>query len=117
MVNSINLLIRDLLLNHSSIYYWNTPSRGLSVVSVGGDYGYKELSEEGRRIQARVLEEYRKYYFILSCLLKKQPTDTIRTLERTDKVIVGIIEQHVTWYKNTQEAHAEFQKLFNTVGL
>jgi hypothetical protein len=103
MADEIQNLLEDLLLNHSSIYMWNTPGGSVAVISVYGNYAYNELQEEGRQIQAQLLEEYRRFYALLNVLLKDQPKDTLKELSQADTVMMRTIEQNHTWCKNTQE--------------
>jgi len=110
MANEIENLLLNLLLNHSSIYRWNKP--GSRIISTAGDYEYIELEEEGRQIQAQLLEKYRHFFALLSVMLKNQPKDTLNILSEEDSEIMRIIEQNVTWCKNTQEAlHEAVQAL------
>lgn len=104
MSHEIQVLIEDILLNHSSIYLWNEPGGSVAIISVNGNYAYKELKEEGRQLQARLLEKYRRFYALISVLLKGQPKDTLEELSQANEVILRIIEQSNTWCKSTQEA-------------
>jgi len=107
IADDIQNLLEDLLLKHSSIYLWNTPGGSVVFVSASGNYSYNKLNEEGRQIQAKLLEEYRRFYSLLIVLLKKQPKNTLEKLSRLDKVLTNTIEQNNTWCKNTQEAFEE----------
>src|SRR4030042_379763 len=102
MASEIQNLLQNLLLNHSSIYRWNPPDSRLIVA--GRDYEYKKLDKEGRQIQAHLLEKYRRFYALLTVLLKEQPNDTIKELSEADPVMGCTIEQNQTMCKNTQEA-------------
>ncbi len=104
MADEIQNLLEDLLQNHSSIYMWNMPGGSLAVFSVDGNYAYNELQEEGRQIQAQLLKEYRRFYALLTVLLKDQPEDTLKELSQADTIMTYTIEQNKTWCKNTQEA-------------
>ncbi len=103
MAEGIQKLLEDLLLNHSSMYMWNTPGSSL-VVMDRSDYAYRELDEAGRHIQSRALEEYRRSYALLNVLLKGQPKDSLKLLSDSDTVLTRTIEQQHTWCKNPQEA-------------
>lgn len=104
MAHGIQRLLEDLLLNHSSIYMWNTPGGSVVVISTDGNYAYKELGEEGRQIQAQLLEGYRHFYALLTILLKGQPEDSLRGLSQANTVMSRTIEQNHTGCQNTQEA-------------
>ena len=94
IADDIQNLLEDLLLKHSSIYLWNTPGGSVVFVSASGNYSYNKLNEEGRQIQAKLLEEYRRFYSLLIVLLKKQPKNTLEKLSRLDKVLTNTIEQN-----------------------
>lgn len=102
MSDEIQHMLENLLLNHSSIYMWN--EGGSSFISTSGNYAYKELKEEGRQIQAQLLEEYRRFYALIAVLVKNQPKDTLKELSDANRVMMRTIEQDHTWCKNTQEA-------------
>lgn len=104
MTDEIKNLLENLLLNHSSIYMWNTPNESVTVISAQGNYAYKELREEGRQIQTQLLEKYRHFFSLISVLLNNQPKDTLKELSQADKVMMHTIEQNHTWCKNTKEA-------------
>lgn len=104
MADEIQRQLKNLLLNHSSIYLWNKPGGSVTVISIQGNYAYNELNEEGRQIQARLLEEYRRFYALLAVLLKEQAKDTLDELSQVNTVLLRTIEQDHTGCKNTQEA-------------
>ncbi len=115
MANEIQNLLEDLLLNHSSIYMWNSPD---SIVISPRNYAYKKLSEEGRQIQAQLLDKYRNFYYLLSVLLKDQPKDTLRELSQANTRILRTIEQNNTSSRNTKETFdSTIQLLRNQVQL
>jgi hypothetical protein len=104
MARDIEVLLKDLLLKHSSIYQWNKPGGPVIVVSAHGNYAFHDLDEYGRQIQSRALEEYRRFYELLSVLLKGQPKDSLKQLSESDRVLMRTIEQTHTWCKTPQEA-------------
>jgi hypothetical protein len=103
MADEINRRLEDFLLNHSSLYLWNTPNSG--VISAHGDYAFKELQEEGKRAQSKILEEYRLFNSLLKTLLKEQPQKTLSEFSEAEKVILNAIEHQHTWSKTTQEVY------------
>lgn len=64
IIKDIHNLLKELLLNHSSIYLWNKPGSSIGVTIADGNYAYEQSGAEGRQIQARVLKEYRNYHEI-----------------------------------------------------
>lgn len=64
MSEDIQKLLNDLLMNYSSIYFWNRnrPGDSIVIISASGDYAYKKLTEQGRQVQAELLEKYHRFY-------------------------------------------------------
>lgn len=62
------------------------------------------MDEKGQQVQAKLLEEYRRFHTFLSALLKEQPRDSLKLLSETNTLILRTIEQEYTWCKTTQEA-------------
>lgn len=104
MVGEIKSLLKDLLFNHSKIYLWNKPGGHVAIISVSGNYAYEKLDDIGRQTQSNLLEEYRRFYSLVSVLIQDQPKATVKELEQFDKTITRTIEQDQTWCKTTTEA-------------
>ena len=102
----LQILLRDLLMNYSSIYLWNKnrPGDSIVIISTSGDYAYEKLTEQGRQVQAELLEKYHCFYELINVLLRNQPKDTLAELSKSNKILLNIIEQNNTWCKNTTEA-------------
>lgn len=81
------------------------------MIFIGGDYSWEPLNAQGRQIQAKALEEYRRFYSILKTLLREQPNDTLKKLEESNSAIVQTIEQSEITY--TQNAQIAFEKIYN----
>jgi hypothetical protein len=63
-----------------------------------------KLDVEGRRVQSRVLEEYRRFFETVSVLLRGQPPDALRDLEQADTAIRAILEQsQLSWLDSVDE--------------
>jgi ATP:corrinoid adenosyltransferase len=108
MVHEINAMLESLLLNHSSIYQWNQnrPDDSVVIISAKGNFAYRELSEEGRQIQGKLLEEYRHFNSLLKTLLKEQPRNTLRQFSQEETAVLQTIEQQHTWSATTKQALA-----------
>lgn len=107
MSKDIQNLLNDLLMNYSSIYFWNKnrPGDSIVIMSASGDCAYRKLTEQGRQVQAQLLEKYRRFYEVINVLLRNQPEDTLAELSEVNKVLLNTIEQNNnTWCKNTTEA-------------
>ncbi len=107
MSEDIQNLLNDLLMNYSSIYLWNKnrPGDSIVLISTSGDYVYEKLTEQGRQVQAELLEKYHRFYELVNVLLRNQPKDTLVELSKVNKILLNTIEQNNnTWCKNTTEA-------------
>ncbi len=85
------------MLKHSSIRRWNTGhrERGAYNVMTGGlDYKWFPMEPEGRQLQSKALEEYRRFLAIVSALLKEQPDQSLKTFDQSRQRITAIIEQN-----------------------
>lgn len=92
------------LLAHSAIRKWHDPNTD-AFVFVGGHFAWEGLDETGRQIQARTLEEYRRFYSVLTALLREQPEDTLTKLEETNTTIIELIEQNTHLYTADPKSH------------
>jgi hypothetical protein len=101
MAEQIRTDLQELLLNHSKIYMWNEPG---SMVITGRPYAYRELAEDGRQLQAKLLEHYQHFQAILEVLLRGQPRDTLRALSDTQRLLLNTIELQHTSARNVQDA-------------
>jgi PIN domain len=100
-------LLSELLLKHSEVYEWNRRDPGDQVVffSPSGDYAFRDLQVEGRRLQAKLLETYRRFNTVIRCLLREQPSDTTKALSDSETILQRIIDQEEhTSCKTTSEA-------------
>lgn len=104
MAEELKSSLTNLLLNHTKIYRWDTGHSDMVTVITTTPYAFREVNEEGRRIQAKLLEEYRLFHSIITGLLREQPSDTKRELERTDNIIISTIELRTTHCKNQEQA-------------
>src|SRR5256885_909121 len=98
-------LCEGLLLRHSHLKNWNVKNDSIAIISVSGDFNWEPISEEGRRLQSKALDEYQHFYAILKSLLRSQPNSTLEDLKETHEVISGAIQQDGhTWSENVSEA-------------
>lgn len=104
MTDGIRETLKNLLLNHSSVYRRNDHSGQVVLLSAHGDYAYRELKDPGRQVQAKLFEKYRLFHSLLKTLLREQPRDTLKKLAEADTLILRTIEQQHTCCQTTQEA-------------
>ena len=105
MSKDIQNLLNDLLMNYSSIYNINKPGNSIVLISPSGDYAYEKLTEQGRQVQAQLLEKYLHFHEVINVLLRNQPKDTLAELSKANKILLNTIEQNnKTCCKKTTEA-------------
>lgn len=106
------------LLARSSIKRWHDPDRD-AFVYIGGHFAWEQLDGVGRQIQAKGLEEYRRFYSVLSTLLREQPEDTLAGLEEANTRILHVIQQREPLYTADPKPHFDgaFKALDSQVGL
>jgi PIN domain len=86
------VLVRQLLLDHSSVVIFrDDPTSGLAVL--GRRNSWKKLDADGRRLQSRVLSDYRRFSSVVRTLLRQQPQSAIEAFEEADKIVIEAIEQ------------------------
>jgi len=110
------------MLEHSSIRRWNTGhrERGAYNIMTGGlDYKWFPMELEGRQLQSKALEEYRRFLAIVSALLKEQPDQSLKTLDQSRQRITAIIEQntHTAFRSPSEAAIVARTELQSQVGL
>jgi len=111
---NISTQVKELFLTYSEIYLWNEPES--SIVFTSGNHMWRELSDEGRQTQSKLLEDYKKHINLIRILLNQQPKDIIKKLEELDELIIRNIEQTgLTWIKTTREALDEVLNALNTI--
>lgn len=103
MADQIAGMLKTLLLEFSSLYQSQSDIGGVVFINGHGDRYYRKLSDAGRQVQSKLLEEYRRFSTLLKVLLREQPHDALRTLSEADRVVLDAIEQHSTWCHTTQE--------------
>lgn len=82
-----------LLRKHSSLRFWNRHLPGVVVVAAG-DYTWAELDEPGRRLQAKLVERYRRFCDVVRVLLREQPPATLRELRQYEERVRRAVEQN-----------------------
>jgi len=104
MADEMDGMLQTLLLKYSSIYKWNVYNGTVVVISTQGDYAYRDLQEAGRQIQAKLLEEYRRFGWLCRILLREQPNNVLEKLSEAETIMFQTIQQQYTWCETTQEA-------------
>ncbi len=98
--DGLSRLLEELLLKHTNVYRWNPPDS--CIISLC-NYGFQELSDAGRQLQARLIEDYRHFAALVSLLLKAQPAETLQALKQANDILKDTIELQHTWHASTQE--------------
>lgn len=107
--------ILERLNTHSAIKRWNYNNGNL--IWTGGDYSWEKLDDEGRQIQSKALEEYRKFFSILQLLLREQPTDTISSLDSSNDQVLKVIQQEGCLYQSESVPATLFNKAYEALDL
>jgi len=98
-VINLKSLFEDFLLNHSEIYY--DPQ---SVIIGISDYSWKELNNEGKQIQNKLLKEYKKFIDLVLVLIKDVSKIMKNEFEECSNEILSYVEQNQqVWVKSTEE--------------
>jgi hypothetical protein len=78
---------------------------GLVYFNLSGNHSWNALDIEGKRIQTRVLENYRHYRDFVQALIRGLPEDGQGDFEDANSTVLTAIEQQVaTWAKSPGEA-------------
>jgi PIN domain-containing protein len=103
-------LLREFLLEHSGgLRDLNT--RDSSVFIMGPSRAWAPLSQEGRRLQSRLLEMNGRLSALIRALLRNAPDDGAKALKKAQKTLEELIDQsHLAWVKTTEQAFGEAEK-------
>lgn len=78
---------------------------GIIVINPDGNRSWTELDIEGRRIQDRVMEDYRQYRDLVQVLTRSLPADGLSEFKQADDQVMKHVEQQrSTWCESVPEA-------------
>jgi hypothetical protein len=81
---------------------------GIVVINPDGNRSWAELDIEGRRIQDRVMEDYRQYRDLVQVLTRSLPADGLSEFKQADDQVTKHVEQQrSTWCESVPEAKAK----------
>ncbi len=102
--------LKVLFLNFSRVDDGDLSSPG--IVFIGADHVWRELTTEGKRLQGKVLGDYKKLCDLLRVLLTQRPSqELVEFNEARERVVEAIEQTNLTWYRTTDEAHQETAEL------
>lgn len=102
-----------LITKFSAVDYHPQSIPGFTVISTAGDYVWRELTTEAKRLQGKVLGDYRKLCALLKVLLAQRPGQELKDFKKSEERIVETIEQdRRTHYRSTTEACRETVGMF-----
>jgi len=104
MAKEIMPVLVDYMLNHSAIESRNKHDDAIVLINPHGDNVYRELDDNGRKLQSTLLKTYGRFYSILTSLLQGQSSDTLEKLSELHDIVKRTIEHEITWCKETREA-------------
>lgn len=102
-VINLKSLFEDFFLNHSEIYY--DPQCDSELVLIGrSDYRWKELNNEGKQIQNKLLKEYKEFINLVLVLIKDVSKNMKNEFGECSNEILSYLEQNQQiWVKSTEE--------------
>jgi len=75
------------------------------VINADGNHWWDDLTLDGKRLQAKVLEEYRPYRDMVRVLIRGLPGDALRAFGEADDTLTKHVEQQrATWCETAAEA-------------
>ena len=102
------------LFTHSSIRRVHNFGKRRDIVAVlVAQHSWQPLSDNGRQIQSKALEEYRRFYSVLQTLLREQPEDALKKLKDSNQEVLEVIQQGGATY--TPEARLDFEKAYTSL--
>lgn len=88
----IKEMLVDLLTNHSSLEdRFNSWNNGISVV--GPTMRWGKLTLEGKQLQHRIFQKYKKFEALLKLLVSNFPEREIKNVNQKTETVLGVIEQ------------------------
>lgn len=102
-----------LFLKFSGVEYRDMSSPGVVFIDACGDHIWRELPLEGKRLQGKILSDYKRLCELLRVLLAQRPSQELAEFNEARERVVEAIEQtRRTWFSSTAEAHSETVALF-----
>lgn len=87
----LEVALTELIRDHSEVYRWNPP--GSTLVTLSGDFAWRRLQPEGKRLQSRLLGEYRHFRTLLTALVGNRSKEELASIEEHHKTVLQTIEQ------------------------
>jgi hypothetical protein len=112
----IEAKIQELLVEYSSLEYYNPSGDGVVFISATGYHFWRQLPLKGKRLQSELLQEYEKFRAILSILFRAVSTKDVGSFDESEKVIKNnIMQSGPTWSKTPKEALDEVDGAFKQI--
>jgi hypothetical protein len=100
LAEEVKRSLSELILGHSTLYVAFPP--GSNLISTNGN-AWSDLDPAGKRVQTKLLSQYRHLHDLLHTLLQGLSKDDLSVLEDNHEVVLGTIEQSRTWSKSKEE--------------
>jgi hypothetical protein len=86
----------ELVREHSEVYreYQDDGRGAVLILSIGGDYGWRPLANEGARLQADILERYGRFSAVVRTLLREHPAATVTDFDRHEESFLSTVLQN-----------------------
>lgn len=109
--------VRVLLEQHSRL---SPPLHAEPIVILGPNHFWADLSVEARRLQTKILNDYKKYRDLIGVLIRGLTDESQRAFKEANDLILRHVEQdYATWCETKQEATdqtlAAFDRIQNVV--
>jgi PIN domain len=98
-------LLNDLLA-HSSIHRWHDPNTS-SFMWIGGHFSWTALGDEGRQIQAQLLDRYRRFLAVVRALLRGHPDSTVEKVNDADRHVLEFVQQNEILFREDPRSYFE----------
>lgn len=108
--------VKHLLLEYSSLYYSNPSNDNILFIEPSGYHFWKELSEEGKQLQSKLIQQYSRLNSILTPLIDLLSETDRHTWSDDQNTIIQVIQQEGnTWIKSTQGALDKVDEAFSSL--
>jgi PIN domain len=103
----------DDLLRRSSITHRSLSHGGVFVFGPTGTWG--AVDTDAKRLQSKIIEDYRRHFATLAVLLRGLPPDAAKELSESHEAVRAVVEQATsTWIATAEEARAKAHAAIET---
>src|SRR4051812_49687690 len=100
LAEEVKASLSELIYEHSTLYCAYPPG---SILVSASPNAWRDLDPAGKRIQAKLLSQYRQLHALLRTLLQGLSKDDISILEENHETVLRVIEQRRTWNESKEK--------------